>query len=766
MDPPLARRARFEMLKMGWQLRVQLRRIGLLAHRYAGLVRRTLMAAVGLGLGMVADAFGAGHVPRSDLASYLVATGAMIGGTTAIVFSISLFLLQGVSDMYSSRHLEDYVNPWRGQLIFPSIIAITLAFFASGLHVASSTTTMSTSLASSIVAASLFLIGVVFALIDRQYEVVRRKVSPANMIDFLRTKAQGLLRRTEDDAAQIAAIVRAPIDGMTHEEALAVAYNRVLGSYVADLGRQTEQLVDVALRLAERHEVETARRALVAVGEIVAAYLQARRTSSLAFPSAVALLAIESDLQPFLSARFEQLNRAGLTFLRAGQNDLAAQVVDAYRAVADAAKDITPLGLERENPIIEWTMLSLNTYMRDSLSTRNIEVIFQGISVLIAIGVMASDAGLDAQLLAVQERLEEFGQVSLGFDTTVAFNSAISGLLRILAAAFGGRLVNREFAVERSLQGVSAMIATLTDLVAAGVLIKNEFSTSEALTSGYIQLHAVLDGVVGRYEKLTNEDEKRTYRRDLVMFFEELRRHFRDMTTHVAADSLVAERIGQLIFHVSEIILAFLAIPEFRDVETDLRKALQWLCYSPYWFLHETARFDANAGALRSLVEAVAKTGILAWQAGDKAIVEECIRALCDMGQMAVEKGDGSGYAQARMFERACYLGILASKSNWTDVAAELKGRLTKFEEAFTKRFLENMQGLPEDFDPHTHTIAGLPHTHQVANELLNWAGNFEHERLNGVRIMDDSEDMMCDLTDEAEIEAFVRDLWDIEQRA
>jgi hypothetical protein len=323
--------------------------------------------------------------------------------------------------------------------------------------------------------------------------------------------------------------------------------------------------------------------------------------------------------------------------------------------------------------------------------------------------------------------------------------------------------VNREFAVARSLQGIGATIATLTALVASGVLIKNDFATSEALTSGYTQLHAVLDVVVGRYEKLTTDDEKRTYRRDLVMLSQQLRRHFREMTKHVTADSLVAESVGRLLFHVNETILALLAIPDFGDVEAELRGAVQSLCHGPYWFLHATASFDADAFALRSLVEAVAKTGILAWKGGEKAIVAQCVAALCSMAQVANEKGGGSGYAQARMFERACYLGILASKSEWADVVAELKGHLKKFEDTFVKAFLENITGLPDGFDPHTHTIAGLPHAHQVANELLSWAGDFERERLNGVRIVGDSQDMMYELTAEAEIETFVRELWNVE---
>jgi hypothetical protein len=258
---PLGRRVRFALLRLRWEWWVAVRRVGLFARRHAGAIRRMLMVLVGLGLGVLADFFGAGYIPKSDLANYLVATGAMIGGTTAIVFSISLFLLQGVSDMYSSRHLEDYVNHWRDQLIFPSIIVVTLGFFATALYVAS-LPTMSSTLASAIVAASLLLVGVVFGLIDQQYEAVRRKVSPARVTDFLRTKANGFLRQMERDAAQIAAMVSVPAEGMTRDEALAVVYNRVMGSLITDLGLQTELLVDIARARIRRRTRGVAQRSV------------------------------------------------------------------------------------------------------------------------------------------------------------------------------------------------------------------------------------------------------------------------------------------------------------------------------------------------------------------------------------------------------------------------------------------------------------------------------------------------------------------------
>jgi hypothetical protein len=727
------------------------------------LLRRTLVVLAGLGFGLLADYFRAGYIAKGDLTNFLVVTGAMIGGTTAIVFSISLFLLQGVSDMYSSRHLEDYVNHWRDQLIFPTIILITLSFFASALYIAS-VTTLSSSLASIVIAVSLLLVGFVFGLIDLQYEAVRMKVSPARVLAFLRSKAQGFLRQIQRDANEIAQIVRFPVEGMTQSEALAVVYNGVLRTLIADLGIQIELIVDIALRLAERQEVEMTRQALVTISELLGGYVEARRTSSLAYSSPIAPFATESDSHAFLSARFEQLNRAGLTFIHAGQDDLAVQVIEVYRVVAKIAKDVKPLGITHENPILEWVMWSLNTYMRSGVSERNIDVVFHGTAVLQEIGIMATDLCLDNLVFAVQERLEEFGELSLGFSTTIVLNRAAAGLLAILDQAFHSELVNREFAVERSLKGVGAMLIALTAALAAKYL-ENNFATAEALRSTYTQLYTVVDDVLNHYTTLKDEGEKRAYRRDLVMLFDELRRHFREMAKYVNADSLTVESIGNLTFHLNEIIIALLQDDEFNDVDAGFRESLTRLCYSPYWFLGESIGFEAGANAVTTLADCVAKTGILAWRAGDKDVVKQCITALDDMANAALAKGSGSnGYAEPRILERACYLGILATVTpGWGDVVDDLKTRVHKFKVPYVKKYLENVKGLAEDFDPYHHGLAGLLQPHQVAVELLRWAGKFDYERLNGVRIMDDAEDMMYELTTEATIRAFVKGLWAIE---
>jgi hypothetical protein len=277
--------------------------------------------------------------------------------------------------------------------------------------------------------------------------------------------------------------------------------------------------------------------------------------------------------------------------------------------------------------------------------------------------------------------------------------------------------------------------------------------------SGYTQLHAIVDGIVSRYETIAEADEKRAYRRDLVMLFEELRRHFREMTKHVEADSLAAESIGRLIFHLNKIIVALLGLVEFADVATDLHNALRWLCHSPYWFLGESESFTADAGAIGTLVDAVAKTGILTWQTGDKEIVRECIHSIDAMTSKMLERGaDGHGYSEPRTLQTACYLGILALKSEWLDVVGDVKARILAFEERYAEKYLVGVE-LPNGGQRKSETFVDLL-PDRLTHEVQAFADRFDYERYNGVRILGHAEDLMYDLVEVTDIRRFIAEIW------
>jgi len=755
-------RIRFWWLLIRWWLRARWLLLIVAFRQSAGTLRRAFIVLVGVGLGLLAVRFGAGDVSKVTLTTYLVATAAMIGGTTAIVFSITIFLLQGVSDLYSSKHFDEYTNSWRDlQTIYAAIIALTICFFAAALFLDSLPSI--TNIAPVFVVSSLALVGGAFALIDRQYELVRRKIRPAEIVAFLKTKGVNFVKQTERNASRIAEILSFPEEGLTTESALAVAYNRLLAPAIDDLSHQIEMLIDIAVRLSERQEVEIAKSALMAAGELIAAYLTARRTSSVAIPSVVEFLAIESDSQSFLDTHFGQLNRAGKKFVSQSQQDLAAEVVHVYRAVADAAKDMKHIPETSDNPVLEQTMWSLKSYAESGDPEPDEEVLFQGVRVLAEIGIMSAHGGFSNIVYGVEENLVKLGLTSLRLGTTVVVNASTMGYLSIIIAVFESDKLERNILVERALQGIYEITVIIQDLIEANGG-RADYKITTACQNAYVAFPALLDSLLGKFDSMPAGPAKEKYLEDLLTLYGDMRQNFRNLAKSVRADSLLAGTVDRLILHMNQQLISLLQRADVAHVHKDLHDNVRWLLYSPYWFLREGPKFKADDNSIQIAGKVMAKTGILAWKTvRDKAIVHEAIKAIDATATEALKKGtDGSGYAEPRIFELACYLGVLAMKSNWDDVVDNLKERIAKFEAAFFQRYLANLTGMPEGFDPRNHTLMGIPQHDQLRREVEEWASRFDHDKYNAPRL-GEAEDMMYDLIEEADIKAFIQRIWETE---
>lgn len=752
-------RVRFGWLLIHWRLRVLWLRLTAAFWQNSGALRRGFIAVVAVGLGLLAVRFGAGHVSKATLTNYLVATASMIGGTTAIIFSITIFLLQGVSDLYSSKHFDEYANNWRDlQGIYGAIIAITICFFAAALYLDSLVSI--THIAPVCVVVSLALVGGVFALIDRQYELVRRKIRPAEIVAFLKTKGVSFVKQTERNASRIAEILSFPEQGLTTEAALAVAYNRLLSPAIQDLSHQIEILIDVAVRLSERQEVETANIALLAAGELIAAYVTARRTSSVAIPSVVEFLATESDSQSFLDTHFGQLNRAGEKFVTQGQQGLGAQVVYVYLIVANAAQDVRHIGKIPDNPILEQTMWSLKSYAESGDPEPNLEVLFQGVQVLAEIGMMSAQRGFSTILHGVEENLSKLGLTSLRLRTTVVVNASTTGYLSIIAAVFGSDRLDRTIPVERALQGIYEITDIIQKLIQANDG-RADYETTTAGQRAYVEFPALLFSLVETFVSMPRGPAKKKYLSDFLALLEGMRKNFRSLAKDVRADSLLAGAVDRLILEINETLIRLLQRADVAHVRKELHENVRWFLYSPYWFLSEGPEFNVDDNSIRTASEVMARTGILAWKTQrDKAIVHEAIKAIDATATKAVEKGiEGRGYAEPRILEMACYLGVLAMKSDWDDVVDDLKSRIANFDAIFFERYLSNLTGMPEGFDPRNHTIVGIPQHDQLRREVEKWASLFDHGKYNAPRL-GDAEDLMYDLIGKADIDAFVQRIW------
>ncbi|MDB5194643.1 MAG: hypothetical protein JWN50_657 [Parcubacteria group bacterium] len=735
-------------------------RLGLvILGRYMGLVRRVLVVLVALGVGVLVNYFGGEHFTADILSNFLISAGAMIGGVIAIVFTMSIFLLQSAADLYSSQFFEVYVHDWKEKIVYFLVIVITLVFFGGGLYIGS-LGDISSGISSKFVLLSLLLIGSTFALIDWQYKTVRQKTNPAEAIAFLEREATQFLKKLHLDAQAMAGIINARDESMTLEAALATTYNYLLQPFIKNLDKQLENLVAISLKLADRQEVDTARRGFTAVHNILINFLDVRKTSSLAIPSATVFLAIESDSQSFLAKSFERLNKAGEKFIQEKKDESATYILDIYNSLATKAKDISFIGHTNENPILDHIIGYLNFLVEIGERAGNVEVVYRGASVLGKIAIIAVNSGLQSTLFGLQEKILKIANFGILQKQLVITDECVTSFLNITTATFGNERIIRKHAFDDSIKNIGKISASISQLISTHYL-PDDFSRRISMSKGYDEFPNRLAAIFNHYPKVQGEREKARYRKDIVSLFEEIGMSLRKLSEDIkTCDSTLNDSVGRLIFYINNLIIELLSVDDFKGEKAELLRRLHWNIHLPSWFAHNAESFDGGSNAFNTLTDSVAKTGILAAvELKDKKLVEDSISSIWSITKHALEKTkDGYGYDEPRVLEKACYLGIIALKNGWNDVVEMLGMLIYEFEYKFFEKYLTN---LPTGIDPHNHRVIGLPQDNQLFVELLRWRNDFETERFNRtLGIRDDAEAMMYSVVDEIDIDRFMYEIW------
>lgn len=728
-------------------------------------IRQGSFVGLAIIVGYLVHGFGGTAFTQDILSNYLVAAGAMTGGTIAIVFTISIFLLQNASDLYSSQYFEVYIHDWREKFVYFAVILITIALLGGGLFIGS-VESITDFTSSTIVYLSLIAIGIVFALIDWQYKNVRQKLNPSNAIAFLESEGTRFLKRVKYDAGKIAGLIQAKDGSVNDGMALATAYNQVLQPFVANLDRQLENLFEISMRLGDKQEVGTTKRGFTAIFNILTQFLEARKTSSLILPSGTVFLAVQSDSQNFLLKNFERLNKAGEKFIKDGKDELATYILDVYRELAYKAKDIEYISQRNENPILDLLVGNLNFFIETGERAKNIEVVYQGLQVLGRIAVISAHKGLSLTLHGLLEKIMKIAVYGLTQKQTIIVDLCSTTFLRIIGAIFVSSHIERRLNAKEALRNIATISNHINAFISAG-LLTNDISTRFSLSKGYDEFYTTLAIIMENYSKLTDEREKSRYRGDLVDFFNELNMSLRNLSETVkSCDTVLTDSIGRLLFNVNNLIVDLIEENDFAKEKKELESQLSWNIHLPSWFAHHAEKFDGGSNPFNTLTDSVAKTGILvAERLGDKKLVKASIDSLYSLTKHTLDKTTSEyGYDEPRVLEKACYLGIIALKKGWKDIVADLKVKILEFEALYFAKHLTKLPtGLPADFDVRNHNIMGLPHHDQLLRELRRWRSEYHRESRNGtLRIRDDAEAMMYEVIERDDVDKFVMEIWGI----
>ena len=301
----------------------------------------------------------------------------MIGGVLAIVFSLSLFGEQNAANLHLSRHFEIYAHGWREKSIYVAIVIITIFFLATGIWFISDSPYITPTLKFIAIALFPLAIGLVFVLVDWQFDIIKTRTNPVNAIRILEKKAMDRIGKMHKDAKKIAEIVRAANSEVTEELALASVYNSYLRSRLSNVDSQIELLLELSAKLSNRDEILTTNRALTAVHNVLAKYLELRKDSALSLLSPVVPLALTSDSEDFIASSLERLNNVGKDFIEDGKTENACYLVDVYQSLATNSKDIKFINQDYENPIFVQITGNLNSYVRFAISQKEQEVVFE-----------------------------------------------------------------------------------------------------------------------------------------------------------------------------------------------------------------------------------------------------------------------------------------------------------------------------------------------------------------------------------------------------
>lgn len=737
-----------------WLYVAKLRKVHLFWKNHFDIVLRMSFIVFALGVGLVLHLIGGNAFTQDILSNYLIAVGAMAGGVIAIVFTISIFLLQSAADLYSSQYFEVYIHDWREKIVYVIVILITLIFFGAGLYVGG-LNTIPEEVNSYIVWFSLALVGIIFALIDWQYKTVSQKISPTKAISFLETQGIKFLDKAHEDAQRIADIMTARDGSLSQNEALARTYNYFFQPRITDLNRQLENLVEISLRLSDKQEVGTTKRGLTAVYNVLSKYLEVRKTSSVAMSSDIAFMAVESDSQRFLFDNLDRLNKAGEKFIKEDKDVQATYILSIYQSLAEKAKDITYVGRTGDNPILENIVGSLESYIATGMRAKNLEVVFQGAEKLGNVAVSAAKPGLNHTLQGIQDKLKELADYGVIEKQTIIVDQCNKNIIKVLGLAFTSQKIIGQYQFSSGLKHIANIAFRMFTARKTGY-IPNDFSTSFAITKGYDSLYELLFGVLQYYKQLEGERDKNIYRRNITEFFDELYGSLRTLSENIKhSDNLLTESISRLLFNVNDIIIQLLEDNEFSDEHAELRKQLSRNIHLSYWFVSHSEKFDAGSNNFRSLTESVAKTGLLAIaRLDDKDLAEDTMRALGSITQEALEKNTNKyGYDEPRILEKACYIGILALKKGWLEVYAESVLRILDFQPKYEEKYFSNIP-------PHIDLDKISLKKDQLYLEIARWRDDFNYNRLNRDGLRDDSESMMYELIDVGDIDWFIFKVW------
>lgn len=732
----IARRTLFQVRLLAWKAEENTRRV-LTRSRNQSIALVALLPILGTLIGVwlhywLQRSLGDGQPIEARLiGDLLLSVGTALAGVSVIAFSLALFLLQSVSDLYSPQYFVSYSFDRNQKAILAILVAVVLGQLGYGLYLRA-LDEADIPLPELVIPVSLASMALVFSLLWCQFLQVASRITPSAVIGFLRQEANKQFSAFHRRAARAARLANS-VAGNNSEQTLSGMYATLLPGAQEPLLRPIHALSEITMRLADRGNGVAARHGLQGLTAILAEYLKARRTSSLAFASSIHPLAVESDSQSILSQSLDRLNEMGGRFLRARQIDSSLALVDSYGTLSAAAIQIEFVGQSHENPIAYQVAFYLKGFVDAATRQGDKEVPFRAIETFAQLGEYAATHSNVTLITTAAQELASIGVYGATSQVWFITERSLQAESRLIRALFPSRGHVQHFADEI----LQHLFFTHQAAVRAQIVTSDRtLDSTTVLRKPFDDLQEIVNWVRREYDS-GDATRRLDFSRTFKSFSQPLYVRLRSAYREIDLGSVYTDTAAELIFKIVRACVAMDRADSDERVAKSIKKFTRLLLW-----IGDRSDLSKSQPGLEHVIDEACKIAMMLIK--EKQTDDHVFAALdtqFESVQRVLKKNSGSyGYYELRLMLRICYCGTVALRYQRQEIVDKTLSMVKEFEDE-QKATSNDAKTLPS-----------------LLGEVLSW-----RETVMGIRepmVWEDANEVAARLVTPKEVDKFIASAW------
>lgn len=614
-----------------------------------------------------------------DFASIMLTLIGLFGTIMAIVFSLSVLAVQKSSDSFSSRYIRKFIRDWREHSIYfiftLSIIGLLYLTFKPELY---NTNILYFSYLSLI---SLFFL---LILVWIQHQTVTKKIDPYYAIATLAKESHNRIEDIEVYSKQLSALNSSSQDHTIAMKALIFQYN------FNPLENRIKDLYSISMRLSDKGDIETVNFGFDAIKKILLAYFNAMKDSTFVYLSEHGLLAFDAHGNNFLAHLYEKFEAAGTKFIDIKAWDNARTIVDIYYELCLATATIKPAlsksgALLNENPTFNLTRGYFTKFIEVAIGKKDIEIVFKATQVLEPIMKVTIDNNLQTQYSLLLETVRKL----LIYDIVNNINLLPDYCIDI----YINSIKHIVFSNNKKL-GYYFLIILFDELKEVFQILPNDAKIKWLVA---IQPTAIE----------ISPEKHSDYADNIVAFFEQLYQFFREQFISKKITSNF-HLVAQVLEYVILAIQRFEAHENYTEYKPSLNNLIRNYIQLPVIFFGFIKGEDLSNGKMSDRLVNVVYKNMQKHFKDDKELLKSCAKSIENILNYLYgkEKYDAC-YDLPRIALRLVYLGTLAKKYNFNELADDIVLKLYKFEYQYVKKYFSHLTA--DERESLAHEIDRLP---------------------------------------------------------